>query len=120
MKQLISLTLPDAQQALNPVYEFQAVKGFFLLGASFCAQSFGGAPTNAILTVYDDAAAILSVTHATAGAPAVARTTGLGGSAPLPAHIDTDSVVALGLSFTGGASPSVTKALVHLWIDADE
>lgn len=110
----------DAQAALAPLYEFVAVKGFFLLGASYCAQTFTGTPTNTILTVKDDTVSILTVTHATAGTPAATKTTALGGTTALPTHVDADSIVALDISFTAGTSPTVTKAAIVLWIDEDE
>jgi hypothetical protein len=121
MKKCLTFTW-DASAAQDPILEFTAIKGFWLLGASYCPQSHTGTPTNSILTVQDDTVAVtgFALTVTTAGTPTTVKTTGIGGTVALPAHIDADSVVGLKLAFTAGTSPTAVDAVVVLWIDEDE
>lgn len=122
MKKLLTFTW-DASAAQDPLLEFTALKGFWLLGASYCPQSYTGSPTNSILAIKDDGTAITgfsAITVTTAGTPTTVKTTGLGGTVAIPATVAADSVVALSLSFTAGTSPTAVDAAVVLWIDEDE
>jgi len=121
--QILSFTA-DSQAAQAPWVEFQALKGFYLVGAQICAQTFTGAPTSVNIDVNDDGAAIAGFTavpsEATAGTPAITKTTGLGGSVALPAHVDADSIVAIDINFVAGTAPTVTDFCVLLYILVDE
>ena len=123
MYQVLPFTA-DSQAAQAPWIEFQAVKGFWLVGAQICAQTFTGTPTSANIDVNDDGVAIAGFTaapsQATAGTPAIVKTTALGGAVALPAHVDADSIVAIDLNFVAGTAPTVTDFTVLLYILPDE
>lgn len=121
MKQQLTFSF-DSSAAQAPLFEFQALKGFWLLGASYCPQTYTGTPTSSNIDINDDgtaiAAAVCSV--ATAGTPATYKTTGLGGSVAIPAHVDADSIVAIDLNFVAGTSPTAVDGAIVLTIDVDE
>jgi len=114
----------DSQAAQAPWIEFQTLKGFWLVGAQICAQTFTGTPTSFNIDVNDDGVAIAGFTTApsspTAGTPATVKTTALGGAVALPAHVDADSIVAIDVNFVAGTTPTVTDLTVLLYILPDE
>lgn len=112
----------DSSGAQDPLIRFPAVKGFYLLGASYNARAHGGSPTNSQIIVKSGTTAIsgFTLTLATPGTPVSVTTTALGGSVALPAHIDAGTNIGLQLSFTGGTSPTASNGCVVLYIDEDE
>ena len=110
-------TWSAALGATDPLFEFNAIEGFTIVGASLCGQTFTGSPTNFNLDVVDDGTDVLAgvCTHAVAGTPATWKTPHMGGT-NAPVYVAAGSVVGITVNASGGSSPTIAKGAVVLYV----
>ena len=100
--------------ATDSVIDFVALEDMTVVGVSFCAEAFTGAPTGCTLDIQDDGADVIAaITADTALTPGSWKSVHMGGTED-PVHIVAGSEVEIDLNLAAGSTPTAAFSVV-IW-----